>query len=445
MNRLQPARIALAISLALAVVTPVQAAQPVGIKLNGPNAAQKLESETGAKLTFSEATGKVRFASAPRGKALGLAGNQKRSDHAMGFLKAHGKAFGLRDANSELKLTGVDKDLIGDSRVNYSQVYRGLPVFGTALKAHYDASGKLKVVNGTIVPDIDVSIAPDKSQAQAAAIALKLVPGSGVKVRASQLMIFRENLAKGIPGANHLAYEVEVGNGGNIREFVYIDAHTGAKIDQITGIYDALNRRAYNAGGATAPGPTYPSTPFWVEGQAFPTGVTEADNMIIASNETYDLFRNAFGRDSFDGAGATMDSIFNRGNGCPNASWNGTFISFCPGMTSDDVTAHEWGHAYTQYTHGLIYAWQPGALNEAYSDIWGETVDRINGRQTDTPFTERTAGTCSILGGAPPATLVVNSPATIARDYAINRAAFGATTGAWSGTLQLANDGVGVG
>ena len=39
----------------------------------------------------------------------------------------------------------------------------------------------------------------------------------------------------------------------------------------------------------------------------------------------------------------------------PNASWNGAFISFCPGFTTDDVTGHEWGHAYTEYTHGLIY------------------------------------------------------------------------------------------
>ena len=104
---------------------------------------------------------------------------------------------------------------------------------------------------------------------------------------------------------------------------------------------------------------------------------------------------NAFGRDSFDGAGGIMDSIFNRGYSCPNASWNGTFISFCPGLTTDDVTGHEWGHAYTQYTDGLIYAWQPGALNESYSDIFGETVDRINRRGVDTPISPRTADICS--------------------------------------------------
>ena len=130
--------------------------------------------------------------------------------------------------------------------------------------------------------------------------------------------------------------------------------------------------------------------------------------MILASKETYDFFFNAFERDSFDGDGAIMDSIFNRGYDCPNASWNGMFISFCPGLTTDDVTGHEWGHAYTQYTHDLIYAWQSGALNEAYSDICGETIDRINvPRGTDEPNTLRTADECSTLGGQPPPTLTI--------------------------------------
>ncbi|NJM91593.1 MAG: M4 family metallopeptidase [Rhodospirillaceae bacterium] len=88
--------------------------------------------------------------------------------------------------------------------------------------------------------------------------------------------------------------------------------------------------------GRNGTGPNYPASPFWQEGEAFPTGTVEADNMIEASGETYDLFANAFGRDSFDGSGAIMDSIFNRGDGCPNASWNGTFISFCPGLTTDE-------------------------------------------------------------------------------------------------------------
>jgi hypothetical protein len=119
-----------------------------------------------------------------------------------------------------------------------------------------------------------------------------------------------------------------------------------------------------------------------------------------------------------------MDAIFDRGYDCPNASWNGVFISFCPGFTTDDVTTHEWGHAYTQYTHNLIYAWQPGALNESYSDIWGETVDLINGRGSDTPGEGRNAGACSTFS-PPVGTLTVNAPLAIAGDYFAQSAAFG--------------------
>ena len=57
--------------------------------------------------------------------------------------------------------------------------------------------------------------------------------------------------------------------------------------------------------------------------------------------------------------------------------------NYCNGVTSDDIVAHEWGHAYTEYTSGLIYQWQSGAMNESYSDIWGETVDLINDRYNE--------------------------------------------------------------
>ncbi|HSM10216.1 MAG TPA: M4 family metallopeptidase, partial [Lysobacter sp.] len=86
---------------------------------------------------------------------------------------------------------------------------------------------------------------------------------------------------------------------------------------------------------------------------------------------------------------------------CPNASWNGVSTNYCNGVTGDDTVAHEWGHAYTEYTANLIYAWQPGALNESFSDVWGEVVDFLNGRGTDAPLTARTAGSCSVYGAGP--------------------------------------------
>ena len=419
-----------------------------------PAAVARLVGDSGgnAQVSVDGATGAARFVRATPGRKLGLqrlAGRATTDDAKTGrsaeFLSDYASVFGISSVAGELGEARISKDRQGGTHIARKQVYQGVPVFGAELKAHFDATDELVAVNGTFIPGIAVNPSPTRSAEDAGRAAVAIVRadrGRTALLSAKQtvLMVFREGLAKGVAGANHLAWQVEVGNGIDIREFVYIDAHSGKLIDQITGIHDAKFRRAFDAAGATAPGANYPASPFWVEGNAFPTGTTEADNMIAASGEIYDLFKRAFGRDSFDGAGATMDSIFNRGNGCPNASWNGSFISFCPGTTTDDITAHEWGHAYTEYSSNLIYQWQPGALNESYSDIWGETVDRLNGRGGDTPDAARSANACSVYTPKAPS-VTINSPAAIAGLKNAGTAAFGATTFAVTGNVV----GVGVG
>ncbi len=248
------------------------------------------------------------------------------------------------------------RDHNGKSHTVLAQSYEGVPVFGGELRAHFNRDGELTVANGMFVAGLKVNTTPTLAADVAEGRAIRAVileearkihasrraddlfstfdesRYSDLNVYARDLLIFREGLVRGTPGADHLAYRVEVRDArGSIREFVFVDAHSGKVIDQITGIYDAE--------GQPHPGPNYPATPFWVEGQALPTTDVEADNMIYASGETYDLFAMAFGRDSFDGLGARMDAIFNRG--------------------------HEWGHAYTQYTNNLNYQWQSGALSES--------------------------------------------------------------------------------
>lgn len=402
--------------------------------------AENLLADTNgnAKISVDEHSGFARFIRLQPTSQLGPVRSQARSAKAntsrsskvdtgnisVSFLRDYGSAFGVQNVDTELSLVSTNRDKLGSSHSIFKQNYKGLPVFAGELRTHFNSNGEMIAVNGKFLTDIKVIIKPVLTAQQAAGIAFRKVEQDPTKAvndsnagnkedrmgtpaallaNSSTLMIFRAGLVKGTPGQDHLAYEIEVVNGaGNVREFVYVDAINGMVIDQITGIHDALDRRAYDAENAAHPGPNYPDTPFWVEGDALPNGTTEADNMIYASAETYSLFDNAFGRDSFDAVGATMDAIFNRGDSCPNASWNGTYISFCAGLTSDDVTAHEWGHAYTQYTNNLIYQWQPGALNESYSDIWGDTVDRINGRDDLTaPDVARTDGSCSIYSGDP--------------------------------------------
>ena len=140
--------------------------------------------------------------------------------------------------------------------------------------------------------------------------------------------------------------------------------------------------------GSTRPTTTplaRPPTSCGTEGDPIP-GTLNPDqpNEVVTSGESYWFFQNVFDRDSYDGNGATRITVNNDPTiACPNANWNGITTNYCTGVSSDDVVAHEWGHAYTEYTSGLIYQWQSGALNESYSDVWGETLDLINNRDDE--------------------------------------------------------------
>jgi Zn-dependent metalloprotease len=405
-----------------ALVLAVPALAAAAGKENGksksldPAGIERLKSSAAGpvRVSTSEATGSVRFAGIEPGESGDLMPSSAapRREKARAFLHDYAGVFGLSNVDADLQLEREQSDELGATHLSYSQSYRGVPVFAGVLRAHFGSSGELTAVNGNVVPGIQVDPNPTRSAVEAGATAIAAVaadnPGRDVFVRSGVLMVYRTGLVRGTEGDNYLTWQMEVGNGADVREFVYVDAQSGKVVDRLPGIVDAMYRRAYDGQNLNGVPPSYPNSPYWYEGQPFPTASTEANNMIIASKETYDLYFNGFGRDSFDGAGKKMDSIFNRGYSCPNASWNGTFISFCPGFTTDDVTAHEWSHAYTQYTDGLIYAWQPGALNESYSDIFGETVDRINGRGLDSPDAPR-AGACSVFGGTPPPTLTITN------------------------------------
>jgi hypothetical protein len=139
-----------------------------------------------------------------------------------------------------------------------------------------------------------------------------------------------------------------------------------------------------------------------------------------------------------------MRALANDGGApCSNAYWSGARATFCNGVTADDIVAHEWGHAYTQFTDDLIYQWQPGALNESYSDIWGEVVDRVNGAGTDAPDAQRAVGGCSAYARPLPV-LQINHPPAIAGDCAAGPAYFGppVTRAGTTGDVVLAVDGV---
>ena len=116
------------------------------------------------------------------------------------------------------------------------------------------------------------------------------------------------------------------------------------------------------------------------------------------AEKTYDFWKNIFNRDSFDDNGAMLKSYVHyrkvANTSLVNAFWNGSVMSYGDGNTSTsiltalDICAHEIGHAICQYTAGLAYQNQSGAMNEGLSDIWGACVEHYGrtGALTGTPI-----------------------------------------------------------
>lgn len=105
----------------------------------------------------------------------------------------------------------------------------------------------------------------------------------------------------------------------------------------------------------------------------------------------YDYFKNVLGRQSYDGEGAKIViSIRYRPTSSPlgytNAFWDPTIQQFAFGDTGVlqadlDIVAHEFTHAVISSILGdtALDSGQPGALNEAYADIFGVLVEGATG------------------------------------------------------------------
>ena len=115
-------------------------------------------------------------------------------------------------------------------------------------------------------------------------------------------------------------------------------------------------------------------------------GPASADPSVNAAFEgfgaTRDYYRQVHGRNSIDDRGMRLDGYVHRGTAYQNAFWDGQEMVFGDGdgevftdfTGSLDVIAHELTHGVTEYTSGLEYSGQSGALNESVSDVFGSVV-----------------------------------------------------------------------
>jgi Zn-dependent metalloprotease len=107
---------------------------------------------------------------------------------------------------------------------------------------------------------------------------------------------------------------------------------------------------------------------------------------------TYDFYLDIFNRNSVDDQGLELVSSVHFETDYDNAFWNGAQMVYGDGDDQMfkrggfteclDVMAHELTHGVTQFTAGLRYRGQSGALNESFSDVLGSLVKQRSLGQT---------------------------------------------------------------
>ena len=153
------------------------------------------------------------------------------------------------------------------------------------------------------------------------------------------------------------------------------------------GTADAPQRAIHDAERGT----TLPGTLVRSEGDA-DTGDREVSEAYDGLGATWDLWQNTYGRNSLDGRGLPLIATVHFSRDYDNAFWDGTQmvfgdgdgVVFLPFTRSLDVIGHELAHGVTQFTSGLNYQDQSGALNESVSDVFGVLVkQRLLGQSAD--------------------------------------------------------------
>ncbi len=292
----------------------------------------------------------------------------------------------------------------GTVQTRYQQTVAGADVFGGQVTVLSDAAGVQQSVIGAHFAALRATNAVQLSSADAVAVAVKaLAPTAAPKPT-----------LKIDPRDGRLFYQVDL-KGADSRRVQWIDASSGAVVKS----YDALTtgegvgvkddtksidttqnaaglwqlssadgrQKTYDAqNGKTRPGVMMTdSDNIWnlkVPLNPSPSQPPGVDAHYYA-NVIDDFYRDTFSRNSIDNAGMPIISTVHYDAAYCNAFWDGSQMTYgdgdgvaCKSLSGGlDVIGHELTHGVTEFTSGLIYEGEPGALNESFSDMMGNTAE----------------------------------------------------------------------
>lgn len=386
-------------------------------------AAVPAEARKGPSLRYAHGTRAPRFVDqlsvAPR--------RAEPSAIALRYLAANEDRFRIADPAESLVLLDVAKDS-RTTTVRFGQLEAGIPVWGAQYLVHLARSEEglaPEVINGHYFTDLDVPTSPTFGPD----VAIRLATSRARLI--SPEKVYRHGLTVLPIGSGVLAYHFTMRG-----EFLDRELLQEVFINAVTGAVAMSFNNLQSDGPATAPGLTSPgeqvtldvfnrgsiyelrdqSKPMFAahggeirthDVQGRPKYLATEDNLVISGDQLFDGsetssgavdahinasmvydFYYSLGRDSIDGQGGSIVSSVNATeNGKPmfNAFWDGINkqmvygnpnpSQYHPFSASLDVVGHELTHGVTQHTANLAYVNQSGAMNEAYSDYFGNAID----------------------------------------------------------------------
>jgi bacillolysin len=344
------------------------------------------------------------------------------SSDALNFLSENKSKLGIKNPKAALKVKKSEKDDLGMTHVRFNQTKNGIPVEGAEVVVHYNENNEVTSVNGSLNNQIEQSTldtTPAVSVKDALAKAKKSVDAPAVldQLPQADLVIYP------FEGENHLAHKVNLSFLGDEpgNWFVFVDAKTGEVIDKYNAIMHAEDIKTQKGVGLGVLGdhrdlhisrskPDHGGTVFNLADYSHEglEGIITYDHSkgyleVFSGNDAsfkddfdrpavdahfnsekvYNYYLNEHDRNSLDDNGMPIQSVVHYGDNYNNAFWNGTYMVYGDGdgefmvplSAGLDVAAHEMAHGVTSNSAGLVYRFQSGALNEAFSDIFGALID----------------------------------------------------------------------
>lgn len=363
------------------------------------------DSEREKKYLMAESIGipidKLVFNFSSRGYVRGISGidvaiptsmdsRMASEDCALIFMEQYKDLFGIGSPQEELIVRKKKVDSTGQNVVYFNQKIGGLPVFNNSLLVRLTQDNELSGLDGLLLPSavysFDASpivLMEDVIQiAESNEIPFELTDDSSATLGIFDPEVFLDSQEE-----PSLAWKVVVHTEGPHDWSYFIDAADGS----ILFIYDEIRRdypfEVYWTNNTTnMPGTLiYRNTPYYYYGSTPKTSY----EIFLGAFWTRDYYLNRHGREGYDNGQAipayhrqrtTSDYGQDSAPDNANAFWDPGNLraGFGSYAACNDIVGHEVTHGVDQFEADLNYSGQPGALCEAFSDFFGEMIEKYS-------------------------------------------------------------------